>query len=335
MDEERAAILAEFREYLENAIARAKVNFATAERLSVELQGKAGAHGVPLQAIRKSTLHDHVRGSRHRLPSWTWVTNLWAFLNAAAAQNRVDPARIGTLAEWEAAYEATEAKLRRLGERPDGAGTRREPSPHDPAVADPSSTWWAGYADLVAPRFSRYLNMEPLCGDVRCYADLYFPDLLQTPDYAAAVARLRNPGATRAEIARRVELCVLRQQLLPHEDRRVWALINELALWNPVADSAVMKRQLRHLFDVAARMPIQIVPAQCRAARLASGPITVLRFRHQSLPDTVYLEEAGGALYPDDPKLRATYLKQFGDLAIAAYRPRESRAIIRRLIGGM
>ncbi|WP_119730841.1 DUF5753 domain-containing protein [Thermomonospora amylolytica] len=332
MDERRTAILAEFREFLESAISKAKVNFATAERLSGRLHGEIGAHGSPLQTISKSTLHDHVRGGRRqKLPSWEWVANLWAFLVAAAVENKVDPARLGTLEEWQAVYEAAEAKLRRLGRHT--ADT--EPASLPASLVEPRMTWWGAYADVVPAWFGWFLNLEPLAGDIRCYEELYVPGLLQTEEYAEAVVRLRHGLAPEAEIRRRVELRMLRQRLMPHGGRRVWAIINEMALWNPLVDRAAMKRQLRHLLDASVRMPVQIVPAGAPACRSVSGPITVLRFSHEGLPDVVYLEQADSALYPGDPEARELYIKQFNSLAIAAYRPKESQDIIGRLIDEM
>ncbi|HEX2317271.1 MAG TPA: DUF5753 domain-containing protein [Thermomonospora sp.] len=328
MDERRTAILAEFREFLESAISKAKVNFATAQRLSEQFRGEAGAHGEPLQVISKSTLHDHVRGGRRqKLPPWSWVANLWAFLVAAAVENKVDPAGLGTLDEWHAVYEATGAELRRLGRHTaEPAVTLSAP------LAEPRTTWWAEYADIVPPWFGRYLNLEPLAGDLRCYEDLYVPGLLQTEEYAEVVVRLQHGQASEAEIRRRVELRMLRQGLMPYEGRRVWALIGERALRNPLVDRGVLRRQLRRLLDLPLHMPVQIVPDHAPARQSVTGPITVLRFSHKGMPDVVYLEQGDSALYPDDPKIGALYLEQLSSLAIAAYRPRESREIIERMI---
>lgn len=322
-------MLAEFREFLESAIGKAKVNFAMAERLSDQLRGEVGAHGSPLEFVSKSTLHEHVRGKRRQnLPPWSWVTNLWAFLVAAASENKVDPARLGALEEWQTVYEETETKLRLIDRSIEPAVPASLPVP---GIA-PHTTWWASYADIVPPWFQRYLNLEPLCADIRCYENLYIPGLLQTEEYADAVVRLQHGGAPETEIARRVGLRMLRQQLEPHGGRRMWTLLNELALWNPLLDPAGMKRQLRRLLDAPPHTPIQIVPANAPACQPTSGPITILRFSHEGIPDTVYLEQTDDALYPDDPRMRAEYVKQFNSLAITAYCPNESRRLIEEQI---
>lgn len=331
MDEQRAVILAGFRDFLESAISKAKVNFATTDRLSGQLRGEIGAHGAPLQAIPKSTLHDHVRGGRRQnLPSWPWVANLWAVLVAAAAQNKVDPARLGTLEEWQAVYEEAEARLRRLGRHT----TEAEPAACLPApLVDPRTTWWAPYANVVPPWFGRFLNLEPLASEIRCYVDSSIPELLQTEEYAEEVLRLRYGRASEAEIRARVTLQMLRQRLMPYGGRRVWALIHETALHDPAIDPAVMKRQLRYLLDASARTPIQIVPADVPLRQSVTGPITILRFPHPGLPDTVYLEQDDSALYPDAPEICTLYLEQFASLVIAAHRRQKSRDIIEGLIG--
>lgn len=337
MDPRRAAILAEFRSLLERALGIAKVNFAATERLSLRLTGKPGVHGEPLEFVSKSTFHAHVRTTRRQnLPSWPWVVNLWAVLVAAAVDNRVDPAPLGTLKDWQDVYDRTESRLRRLRTEPAGEDAETGPAapPPDPEI-DPLATWWAAYADVVGPSFRRFLNLEPLCGDVRCYETVYIPGLLQTEEYTEAVVRLRHGDASDAEVRRRVELRMLRQELMPYGGRRVWALIHGTALANPAIDPAVMKRQLRHLLDAPSHMPVQVVPVNTRAAHLASGPITILRFDHGGIPDTVYLEHDDGALYPADLHIRAEYLRRFNDLAIMAHPRHVSRHIIERLINGM
>lgn len=333
MDERRAVILADFREFLDFAINRAGVNFATAKRLSQQLHGAAGAHGSPLKIIPTSTLHDHVRGKqRQNLPPWPWVANLWAFLVAAAAENKVDPSRLGTLKEWQAIYETAEAGLRRLGRQAmDTEVAALSPTP----LVEPYTAWWASYADIVPPWFGWYLNLEPLATEVRCYEELYIPGLLQTEEYAEAVVRLQHGRAPGAQLKQRVELRMLRQRLMPHGGRRIWALINEKALQNPQIGQTAMKRQLQHLLQTSDHMPVQIVPATVSARQSVTGPITVLRFGHADLPDTVYLEQDDSALYPDAPEIRALYLQQFNSLVIAAHRPKESQAIIEQLINNM
>ncbi|MFV2171812.1 DUF5753 domain-containing protein [Actinomadura sp. LOL_016] len=337
MDPRRAAILAEFRGFLESAIKIAKVNFATAERLSQQLSGKPGAHGAALKFVSKSTLHAHMRGKRRQnLPMWPWVVNLWAVLVAAAVENKVDPAPLGTLKDWQEIYDETEGRLRLFDNTPLGsvAETERTVPLHVPEI-DPLTTWWASYADVVGPSFRRYLNLEPLCGDIRCYETLYIPGLLQIEEYTEAVVRLQHGHAPESEIRQRVELRMLRRNLMPYGGRRVWALINEMALSNPAVPKAVMKRQLRHLLDAPPDMPVQVVPASAQASHLASGPITILRFEHKGIPDTVYLEHDDGALYPDDLQIRAEYIKRFGNLAISARLPHVSQQIIERLINDM
>lgn len=125
---------------------------------------------------------------------------------------------------------------------------------------------------------------------------------------------------------------MLRQRLTPPGGRRLWALVNEMALWNPLLSRAAMTRQLRHLLTLSPPTPIQIVPARAPICEVASGPITVLRFGHDDMPDLVYLEQHDNALYPDHPRLRAEYVKQFNTLTLAAYRPSRSVEIIKGLI---
>jgi hypothetical protein len=327
MDEQRAAILAHLRDFLESAISKAKLNFAETGRRSTRLQGTTGAHGSPIRSVATSTLHDHLRGQRKNLPSWSWFANLWAVLVVAATENHVDPAELGTLEDWRRVYETAAAQLRELPKPP----RANESSPS--LLVDPRTTWWAAYSDLVPFWFERYLNLEPIANQIRCYEDVYVPGLLQTEEYAEHVIRLEHGQAPEAEIKHRVELRMLRQSLQPYGGRRLWVVIHENALRNPPVGRAVMQRQLRHLLAAPDHTTIQVLPHDAPACQGIAVPITLLRFHfHAGLSDTLYLEQCDGALYPDDLKDRELYTSQLSDLAIAALRPKSSRDYVRRLL---
>jgi transcriptional regulator with XRE-family HTH domain len=54
--------------------------------------------------------------------------------------------------------------------------------------------WWHNYADIMPPWLEPYVGLEEAASSIRCYAVQCVPGLLQTADYARAIAVLAHPG---------------------------------------------------------------------------------------------------------------------------------------------
>lgn len=173
----------------------------------------------------------------------------------------------------------------------------------DLAVRSNSPGWWQPYADVIPPWMLTYLSMEQSAQVIRGFELQFIPGLLQTEDYAYAVIRRGHPRAPQAEIERRVELRMRRQQVLhrsvpPH----LWVVIEEAALRRTVNDRDVMRAQLKHLIELSSdlsHITVQILPFE--AGGHPAGPVTLLRPPANELPDVVYLEQLTDAIYPDTP----------------------------------
>ena len=99
---------------------------------------------------------------------------------------------------------------------------------------------------------------------LRTYEHAFIPGLLQTADYARAVLSTRA-GATEASIEADVSDRIARQWILTREDPpppRLWALIDEGALYRPMASASVMRDQLEHVLGMSqlSNVTIQVVP---------------------------------------------------------------------------
>lgn len=166
--------------------------------------------------------------------------------------------------------------------------------------------WWQQYGDLTPRWLETYLGLEEAATLIRGYQSHRVPDLLQTPAYAAALARLTYPDDSANAVARRVDLLERRQQVLARPDPpRCWQLIDEGALRRSVGGPAVMREQIRHLLRLHSpefpEVAVHVVPLQTSAATALAGSVTLLRFAEADLPDIAYLEQLTGALYLDDP----------------------------------
>ena len=135
--------------------------------------------------------------------------------------------------------------------------------------------WWHDYADIMPAWFEPYVGLEEAASSIRCYEIQFVPGLLQTPDYARAVAAVGFPAGSAAEIERRVSLRMARQAVLTRPTlAHLWLVLDEAALRRPVGRPDVMRGQLRHLLDMAARpnVSLQIIPL-ARGAHAAAADV--------------------------------------------------------------
>ncbi|QPP05555.1 helix-turn-helix domain-containing protein [Streptomyces bathyalis] len=195
--------------------------------------------------------------------------------------------------------------------------------------------WWHAYQDIVPDWFHTFLGLEQAAGVIRTYEVQFVPGLLQTPGYARAVIELGHQGAPETQIARRVELRMLRQRIL-HSMRppHLWAVIDEAALRRRVGGAETMRGQLEHLI-AACELPhvtIHVMPFAAGGHAAAGGPVTLLRLPERELPDVIYLEQLIGASYPAEANEVDHYRHVIDRLVTDAAPARETRAFLLRMI---
>jgi transcriptional regulator with XRE-family HTH domain len=112
--------------------------------------------------------------------------------------------------------------------------------------------------------FRPFAEREANAVALRTYEHSFVPGLLQTADYARAVVSTKA-GATETDIEADVSDRIARQWILTREDPpppRLWALIDEGALYRPVAPATVMHDQLEHVtaMSMLPNVTVQVVP---------------------------------------------------------------------------
>jgi Domain of unknown function (DUF5753) len=195
--------------------------------------------------------------------------------------------------------------------------------------------WWKGYGDLVEPWFAPYLGLERAAERIETYECQFIPGLLQTPAYAEDVIRLRHANFSNREVQRRVELRMLRQEILGRPvPPRLWFVVDEAVLRRRYGNRRTMRAQLQHLLDVSYdhNVTIHVMPLAKGGYIAAGGPITVLRFTEKGVRDVVYLERLDSATYPLDPGVIATFGALFGRLSIWAAKSAAARPILARIL---
>jgi transcriptional regulator with XRE-family HTH domain len=195
--------------------------------------------------------------------------------------------------------------------------------------------WWHRYGDVTPDWFDAYLGLEAAAELIRTYEIQFVPGLLQTADYARAVARL-TPGNARAddEVERIVALRTRRQHVLDREPAlKLWAVIEESVLHRPIGGTDVLRNQLDALREAVTRpnVTLQIIPLDSAGHTATGGAFTLLRFPQHDLPDIVYLEHLTSALYLDKRDDIETYTQALDLLAATSPPPDQTATLLTAL----
>ncbi len=198
-----------------------------------------------------------------------------------------------------------------------------------------SRGWWHRYGDVTPDWFDAYLGLEAAAELIRTYEIQFVPGLLQTADYARAVARLT--GVTRAddEVERVVALRTRRQRVLDREPPlKLWAVVEEAVLRRPIGGTEVLKNQLTALREAVHRpnITLQIIPLGSPGHAATGGAFSLLRFPQRDLPDIVYLEHLTSALYLDKRDDMETYTQALDLLAATSPPPQQTDAHLAALL---
>jgi transcriptional regulator with XRE-family HTH domain len=195
--------------------------------------------------------------------------------------------------------------------------------------------WWYSYKDVLLSRFELFLGLESEADSIRDFELSMIPGLLQTDDYARELIR-GLMAFDAAEIERRVELRMARQQILDREDApHLWAIVDEAAVHRVVGGKAIMKAQLLHLANSAehGRTTIQVLPFSAGPHPGQTGPFIILGFAEPTEPEVVYMETVGGNLYVDKPEEVSLYTTAFDQLRAVALSPAQTRDMLHSLAG--
>jgi len=196
--------------------------------------------------------------------------------------------------------------------------------------------WWDAYSDSVSSTYSNYIELEADAAFIRSYDSMIVNGLLQTDEYAREIIRAAQMGLSApAEIERRVEVRMTRQQLLLREESplRFWTVLDEAALTRRVGTAATMRKQYARLLEFADRdnVVIQVLPFTQGAHPATAGTFALLEFREAYDPAVVYLEGMTSSLYVESDAEIYRYSLAFDHLRAMALGPDESRLLIARL----
>lgn len=193
--------------------------------------------------------------------------------------------------------------------------------------------WWVAYRDIFP---AAYPSFEDAATMIRTYETVLIPGLLQTRGYAEAIMRGGQGEVVDPQtVQRRVDARMARQRILARgQPPDLWVIIDEAALHRMVGGPEVMREQVRHLAEMAARshITIQVLPNSVGAhAAMTGGSFVLLDFAATRDPSLVYLEEAVRSLFVDDPEDVQAYSVTFSRITSTALTPDESVSFMMEL----
>jgi hypothetical protein len=178
--------------------------------------------------------------------------------------------------------------------------------------------------------------MESAASEIMAYEAQLVPDLLQTEDYARAIAAAEPGYTTDQQREDVVAAKAVRRQGVLSGKRRFWVILGEGALHQEVGGPGVLARQISHLIQLSNDFPdltIQVLPFSAGAhAATGSGSLAILRFPDAPSLGVVYLEALSGGVYLESQADVARYIRAFALLRASALSAADSARLLRGLI---
>jgi transcriptional regulator with XRE-family HTH domain len=198
------------------------------------------------------------------------------------------------------------------------------------------SGWWLDYRDVLSEAAQDYVIMEIAATEIRSYEPNRVPDLLQTPEYARAVADADANYTRDEQRAHAVEVTLSRQRVvLGDRDPALEFVVTEGALRQAVGGPEVMEAQLALLADLSRTHPrasLRILPFEAGAhAAAGSGAMTILRFAQTPGIGVIHLAGLSDGVSLEARADVARYLRTFTGLRAAALSPSASARLLRAL----
>lgn len=209
-----------------------------------------------------------------------------------------------------------------------------EDAPGKPGTPGTFGRLWLKLRTISFPEsFRPYAELEAKATVLRDFEHSLVPGLLQTEDYARAVLSTKA-GATEAEIEVRVAERIARQRILIREEAplpRLYALLDEGALYRPVASPTVMHDQLVRLVEMS-RCPhvtIQVVPYAAGGHGGLEGAFIIAELPEEQ--SIVFLEDASGGRVAEEAQALSEVTLRYETLRSEALPKPASRDLIAKV----
>ena len=158
--------------------------------------------------------------------------------------------------------------------------------------------WWTQYEDL---KLDPYLGLEQVATAITSFTTFYLPALLQTEQYTREVIRRVAPKMAPEISQQRVEVRMLRQEVLKGDNRpRYRVLLDESVLYRRVGGPELMVAQIDKILQAVRddKATIQIIPFDFGVHAAEDSNFVLLEFADETkISPTVFVEGLTGNQY--------------------------------------
>ncbi|MDX6348741.1 MAG: hypothetical protein QOF84_3531 [Streptomyces sp.] len=177
-------------------------------------------------------------------------------------------------------------------------------------------------------------RLEAEAVELHVYANQALPGLLQSEDYARAVFAMWRPLLDEDTVTQRVAARLARQEIFSRRPLpTISFVIEEVAVRRPLGGWNVMRGQLEQilLYGHRRNVEIQVMPTEREEHGALGGPFTLIETREGRR--IAYVEaHKDSRLYMERKPVRELE-EQYGILRAQALTPRESLALVEKLLG--
>jgi transcriptional regulator with XRE-family HTH domain len=190
--------------------------------------------------------------------------------------------------------------------------------------------WWSKFGPMPTP-FATFLGLESAATAIRVFEPLMVYGLLQTPDYARAIAETSNATGfydTEREVRIRLER---QKRVLTEDPPDIQVIFDEAVLRRHVGDGQVMATQLRNLACLPDHIVLRVVPFASGGYAGVLGALTIFDFPTRLHTPVAYVETQAGNLYmekEDDLRRCSLTYSQMSKVALSAV---DSAALIAKV----
>jgi len=196
--------------------------------------------------------------------------------------------------------------------------------------------WWQDYPGVLSDAGQDYVIMEAAAEEILTYEAHQVPDLLQTREYARALADADPSSTEEEQRAQAVEVKLIRQRVvLAERSPRLEFVIAEAALHQVVGGTRVMRPQLARLASLAggvgtgsSGLSLQVLPFAAGAYAAGVGSMAILRFSDTPGLGVIHLAALSGGVSLEDRDDLARYVRAFAQLRAAALSPAASARLL-------
>ncbi|MEU9070543.1 helix-turn-helix transcriptional regulator [Streptomyces sp. NPDC048109] len=177
-------------------------------------------------------------------------------------------------------------------------------------------------------------KLEDEAVDLGAYAGHHIHGLLQTPEYARALYAMRRPAFTEEEVDRYVSARMARKSVferVPHA--QLTFVQEEVTLRRPLGGRMVLRQQLEHLLEVGRlrHVEIQVMPTDREDHAGMAGSLQLLKLRGGKAFGHSEAQLHNRVI--TDPQEVQTLDLRYGIIRAQALTPRESLALIEKVLG--